>query len=537
MSATAEPQKQRRLLDRLAPLVPVLLVVVAAWFLFARGMQRDLNHDEHQFLAPGALLSREGLLPYRDYPLFHLPNLVFAYAGLDYVTGQLVFSAKAFSVAATAGMVALLVWVVWRERDLSFKLRLALAAAMGVVFLYDPVVLYTSGKTWNHEVPTFLLAAALLIQATTFRNPSLAAGAAAGLLGALSAGSRLTFGPSLIPLFVLAFLAGESWRARIRHGLAWSAGAFVGFLPSVAMLVAYPDAFLFGNFEFPRLRVSDATNLRVQQTIRWDRKIGYFLKEIMRPSWPLFLLLLAGALPLAWRWLRDRNGPVVTAFTVLVLPFALLGCFAPARYQYQHYYGVIGLVAVAVAGALPQLARSYRARWVYLGAVGVVAASVFMAARNDDVGALYALRNRPMEKWFVWDVTKENAPLRDHLAGGTVLTLAPVYVLEAGLKIVPEFAVGPFGLRSAHLVPPERRTPLKLPAATDFSTYLAKQMPDGILTGVEDKELEEGLIDFAKSHQYRRVKIGHKRTLWVRDLALTGGAEQIHARQHLPSDR
>lgn len=51
------------------------LIVLAAFLLFARAVERDLNHDEHQFLAPSALLTT-GTRPYRDYPLFHLPNLI-----------------------------------------------------------------------------------------------------------------------------------------------------------------------------------------------------------------------------------------------------------------------------------------------------------------------------------------------------------------------------------------------------------------------------------------------------------------------------
>lgn len=35
----------------------VALIGVAAFLLFARAVERDLNHDEHQFLAPSALLT------------------------------------------------------------------------------------------------------------------------------------------------------------------------------------------------------------------------------------------------------------------------------------------------------------------------------------------------------------------------------------------------------------------------------------------------------------------------------------------------
>src|SRR3954470_9477005 len=58
-----------------APLVPVVFTV-----MLARAMSKPLDHDEHQFIASGALLARRGLLPYRDYPYFHMPYLAGAYA-------------------------------------------------------------------------------------------------------------------------------------------------------------------------------------------------------------------------------------------------------------------------------------------------------------------------------------------------------------------------------------------------------------------------------------------------------------------------
>ena len=131
-----------------------------------------------------------------------------------------------------------------------------------------------------------------------------------------------------------------------------------------------------------------------------------------------------------------------------------------------------------------------------------------------------------MHKWFAWEVSRESAPIREQVNSGVILTLAPVYALEAGLGIVPEFAAGPFGLRSAHLVSPERRVELKLPASEDLATVLAHRMPDGILTGVEDQELEVSLIAFAKAHHYRRVKVGHKRTLWVNDKRVAAVGEE-----------
>ena len=257
-------------------------------------MQRDLNHDEHQFLAPGVLLSREGLLPYRDFPLFHMPNLVFAYAALDRLTHSPLAAAKLLSVLASTGVIALLAYWVGRERNLPSIVRVAVCLAGAVLFLFDPLVLFTSGKMWNHEVPTALIVAALVLQAATFSRPSAGVLFCCGLLSALAAGSRLTFGPMLLPLLGAACIAGKTTRDRLRLGLYWSAGAFIGFLPSLWLFLLSPENFVFGNLQFPRLPLSDPTNLRVQKTIRWSAKLRYFFKDVALPKLAVILGVCGG---------------------------------------------------------------------------------------------------------------------------------------------------------------------------------------------------------------------------------------------------
>src|SRR5690349_6190270 len=55
---------------------PLLLI------LLGLSLCKRLDHDEHQFIASATLLARRGLLPYRDYPYFHMPHMVFIYAAL-----------------------------------------------------------------------------------------------------------------------------------------------------------------------------------------------------------------------------------------------------------------------------------------------------------------------------------------------------------------------------------------------------------------------------------------------------------------------
>src|SRR4051794_38470410 len=145
--------------DRLRPWLVTLITCVLGGVLFFSAMDRDLNHDEHQFVAPGVLISREGLLPYRDFPMFHLPNLAFIYAGLDRLTHQPVLSAKLLGVLASTGTVGIIFFAATRRRHPAPlpPRHLLFAAAAVALLLCDQLFTYTAGKTWNHELPAFLV--------------------------------------------------------------------------------------------------------------------------------------------------------------------------------------------------------------------------------------------------------------------------------------------------------------------------------------------------------------------------------------------
>ena len=82
---------------RLAPFSFRFLILFSALtillLLFARAMFKRLDHDEHQFIASAALLARRSLLPYRDYPHFHMPYLIVIYAMLLKLTDHLLLAA------------------------------------------------------------------------------------------------------------------------------------------------------------------------------------------------------------------------------------------------------------------------------------------------------------------------------------------------------------------------------------------------------------------------------------------------------------
>src|SRR5438132_1101901 len=74
----------------------VALLVCTLVLIIARVVDASLNHDEHQFLAPAELWARNGLLPYRDFPMFHMPNLVFVYGLLCKTTVYKLLATRIF---------------------------------------------------------------------------------------------------------------------------------------------------------------------------------------------------------------------------------------------------------------------------------------------------------------------------------------------------------------------------------------------------------------------------------------------------------
>lgn len=244
------------------------------------------------------------------------------------------------------------------------------------------------------------------------------------------------------------------------------------------------------------------------------------MKEVVLPGWPIFAAYLLIGLPPALRWFRERtsaNFPSALIFATSL--FVLLGCFAPSRYQYQHYFALMPLLALGIASGFIHRG-DWLSKWrlAILAPLAVFSAALDVRANVKDAGAdayQWLGELRTPERWFPFRGRALAKQIREHLSDGKILTLAPAWPLEAGLKIYPEFATGPFAWRAATLLPTERRSHLKMVAPADLDIFLAKDPPAGVLTGFETAALEKPLVRYAERHGFRPVKLGKERILWV----------------------
>ena len=127
----------------------------------------------------------------------------------------------------------------------------------------------------------------------------------------------------------------------------------------------------------------------------------------------------------------------------------------------------------------------------------------------------YQLRQPPLGEWFAFQEQDQSSDLRKFPIHGRVLTLAPIWVLQAGLEIYPEFATGPFAWRSANLMTPERRKNTHMVAPSDLAEFLSKRPPGAILTGVESEDLEQPLVEYAKAHGFTEARCARQRIVWL----------------------
>jgi len=178
-------------------------------------------------------------MPYRDFPIHHLPNLMFLHAALGRLSPAPFLNARVFSVVLAAATFVLIFLHAWRRNNRAGGWRIGGVAAC--LLLLSPLFEYTSGRAWNHAMPTLLAGAA-----------GLRGWAGSDMLLGLAAGTRLTNHFAAAP-FLALILAGQSRDSRSRPAGAFLADLAGRLLPTLVLLLLAPLQFLYGNVVYPIL--------------------------------------------------------------------------------------------------------------------------------------------------------------------------------------------------------------------------------------------------------------------------------------------
>lgn len=235
---------------------------------------------------------------------------------------------------------------------------------------------------------------------------------------------------------------------------------------------------------------------------------------ISRPS--NFIVAASGVFFIAGGLLR--RGPDLRAISAAaVLAFLLAGALLPSPSWYQYFMPLMAtLVFGAVYGMAAMFSQGYRVPALLVFVPVVFLSMVFGRFGPDkSLPLLRETISRP-GSWIPVKIHVTGERVRSLSGPGKVLTLAPVVPLEGGAGIYREFASGPFGWRTGHLLSPGERKKYSVVSPGGLAGYLEGDEPAGILTGFEDDAMERPMTGYAENKGYLRHDLGGKIVLWER---------------------
>jgi hypothetical protein len=486
---------------------------------FGRAMQLTFSHDEHQFVASAALLSKYSFLPFVDYAYFHLPNLVFIYALIFQFTDHLLLGARAFEALCMVGTTFLVgLFAMAAYQRFSAVVRVIAGVTAASFYIFNPITSYTGGRAWNHDLPILLtlLASYLLIARRSRSVPSNWRILLIGILLGIATGVRLSFVVAFLPFSVYLLLDSRFIPPprRLKQVVLLGAGSVLGLLPSIVIFAIDPVSFIFGNYSYHTLNTSYYVLIQIGQIMVPLGKVAYFGHSVLSdPGNGLLFIGLVVILPLTILVIKgDRESRRSLIFLGFTAFFLFLSAFGPTPTHYQYFYASIPFVVLTVAYALESWLRTSR---VYLWAcllyvTLVVGLSIDLPDLRNSVMVLSDFQQAvPIAVHAFGDRLRSVSP------GGKMLTLAPIFPLEGGLDIYEDFANGPFMWRTAPLLSESKREQYGVISPHELDELLEGDQPSLLLTGFEDQfdgftlndigGVEVPLDQYANDHGYEVI--------------------------------
>ena len=498
----------------------VLAAVALALLLFSLAVVRDYEHDEEQYVAVGVLTM--GGRVYRDFFYNQTPSYPELLAGVFrlFTDGSGYFLiARLFSWACAIATCALLWGIGWRITG-----RHAVGFGTSLLFAGSP--LFIPNLTARNDIApcaVALTAVALVLRAIQHGRRTRGIMVLAGFCLALAVGLKLIY--AFVPLGVMAYVLiadlGRPLRRRLAEiALPLAIGGIGGGLILLSYGIGVWDTFLYENYTFHR-----------EVAFIWYQSIGssYFSEAkqlvnflieqededrlLLKDTTQTILILMAVTVVVAMRAdrvslqvrrrLRHTHAPLVLSLAGLALIFGFL-----PHPPHSQYFMPLGLfLALSVPFLFKALAPLGQVRSALFGGaiiIGCLPGSLLLLK--------YGFRALDPTGWTVTRVQGASQDIRQQIeakgVSGPVLTLSPIFALEAGLPIYRELSAGPFFFRTAdRLMPAATVESLNGVSPATLDALLQRQPPAAVLVGNESLWIEQPLIDYAQTHGFEESTV------------------------------
>lgn len=498
----------------------IFIFLLMSSILLSRAMGTEFSGDEQAYVAGGRLLADTLLLPYIDYPYLKMPNLVFVYALIFKFTEFSLLGARFISTICAISSSAVLFFLTFDIFRNWHPIIRFLSAVSAALFLITIPLLFNSSKAWNMDLPSLLTLLAFAALYIANRRLSIRWILVCGILLGLAVGTRLTYAIAVFPFILAIFFlpditAVNSQRNRL---LALGFGLLVGLLPTLIFLALSPKYFIYGNFVYHRLNSAfHQLKLTEQNTrITLCDKLNYYFTAIKHPAnlTPfLGFTIISIAVVIISFWKKKRIN-FETGFLIALSLFLLIGALAPTP-SFSHYlYAPIPFLILGIAAGLEFVIGSGgKKKWLLIVAFLIL----FSTNRLSFTKEIMFLKSQ--DNWVPIRAHNIGKEVKSIIGDGKVLTLTPIFPLEGGVDIYPQFATAHFAWRSAHLLSENERKMYGIISDDELDSLLIGDKPDGILVG-DEVLLEEPFINYAKRQGYRPIELSkdtlpRKRVLWI----------------------
>lgn len=505
----------RHPLRNYSSLIWLIFGLVAA-LLFAVGLSRPIDHDEAQFIASGKVLAQHNWHPILDYVYYHQPFYSYVYAFLFQITSSpLLLTVRVFCAISTVLTLRLLVkhyQHVLKKAVYNHWDKVAFPIAL-LVSLSMTTGLSKGLTTWNHAFPTFLLVASYLILLRNHRHYIPHRIVLAGMFFALAVAMRASLAPMVLPLFLSILFYDLAIGKKLRLAGSFIVGCLIGSLPVFVFMVLDFDAFYFNIVQF-HTDFDEAYLIHEGRAKSFPGRLR-LARQFMLETNNLNFVLVAVAAAVAFLFAKvadkARENRFRLWFALAMFLMSVLSALTKNVTFSQYYYLPLLLLAVLTIELYPFIKKGPR-KLVVLTAL-VLATILVMDGSSSYKRFVRAVENDA--PFYVFQVTNEGNFIHQQAGDGSVLTLAPIFVLEGGNHIYPEFVTSPFAFRTRDFVPEEYRNKYQVIGAADLDTYMSDKDPCAVYTGWE-RHVDDPLTEWAAKNGFTPVETPLGKQLWLK---------------------
>jgi hypothetical protein len=437
----------------------VAVLIFASLYMFAHSMSKAMSSDEQMYCTGGYLISK-GLMPYRDFSYvaqlpYHplLLGTVYKLIG----TTHYLLTGRIISIVCDI-LIVVCLFDIFRKIFAQFLYSgILLGLSACALFVFNPFVSYLLGVAWNHDI-------ALLCVVLSFRifvsekHIAMRTFAIAALL-TIAAWTRPTsvfFMPVFFAMIIAKKMGTGSKAKRFCAAVCLSPfffGVIVFSIVPLWIAIASGRAFLLNIFTMPMLNGQLLHNLHIAYSK------SYLTITAFRNNYFSFLVFTAvfvffcvfgkmGTGSRAERLTRCRVPVPIFHSTMLALLLLLtsiiIAYFPPT--MWKQYLGIPVIFIIIVMG--------FALRYLRNTNIYKICAAVFIAL------SLFTMINqKPIAKISKCLSPQNWTPIKIHntskqivakaATSKKILTLSPLYAIEADGKIYTELSAGVFAFRIA----------------------------------------------------------------------------------------